>query len=74
MKLISSVKHKEKGVLIQAISKEEVEYAIMKENSSRFRLACASPTLEGYLCCDLGPSEEGPMRRDTLNSQEHSYD
>ena len=56
MKSISSAEHRENGVLLQAISKEEVGYAIMKENSSRFRLAHASPTLEGNLYRDLGQS------------------
>ena len=70
MKSISSVKYRENSVFLQVISKEEVECAIMKENSSRFRLAHASPTLKENLHCDLGQSREGPMTRDVLSSQE----
>ena len=55
---------------MQASSKEEAEQAIMKENSSRFRLACISPLLEGNLHHELGPSGEGPLSRDILTSQE----
>ena len=73
MKSISSVEYRKNGVLLQAISKEEVEYAIMKENSGRFRLAYTSPTLEGNLYNDLGPSGEGPMTNDILNSQEQFH-
>ena len=55
---------------MQASSKEEVEHAIMKENLSRFRLACTSPLLEGNLHHELGPLGEGPPSRDILTSQE----
>ena len=55
---------------MQTSTKEEVEHAIMKENSNRFRLACTSPTLEGNLYHELGPSGEGPLSRDILTSQE----
>ena len=34
LKAIKRVEYRENGVLIQAITKEEVEYAIMKENSA----------------------------------------
>ena len=59
MKSINNVECRDNGALMQASSKEEVEYAIMKENSNRFRLACTSPTLEGNLHYELGPSGEG---------------
>ena len=36
MKSINKVEHREDGVLMQASSKEDVEHAIMKENSTRF--------------------------------------
>lgn len=70
MKSIRSVEYRDNGVLIQASSKEEVEHAIMKENSSRFRLAYTSLLLEGNLHHELGPSGEGPLSRDILTSQE----
>ena len=55
---------------MQASSKEDVKHAIMKENSTRFRLAYTSPTLEGNLYHELGPSGEGPLSKDILTSQE----
>ena len=70
MKSINNIECRDNGVLTQASSKEEVEHAIMKENSNRFRLAYTSPTLEGNLCHKLGPSGEGPLLRDILTSQE----
>ena len=70
MKLISSVECRNNGVLLQALSKEEVEHAIIKENSNRFWLAYTSPTLEDYLHCELGPSGEGPLSIDMHASQE----
>ena len=36
MKSINNVEHRENGVLMQTSTKEEVEHAIMKENSNRF--------------------------------------
>ena len=70
MKSISSVEHRDNGVLLQASTKEAVEFAIMKENSNRFRLAYSSPLLEGNLHFELGPSGEGPLSADILGSQE----
>ena len=69
LKAIKRVEYRENGVLIQAITKEEVEYAIMKENSARFRLAYSSPTLDSKMCYALGPSGEGPLAKDILTSQ-----
>ena len=70
MKSISNVEHRDNGVLLQASSKEEVEYAIMKENCNRFRLAYTSPALEGNSYHELGPSGKGLLSRDILTSQE----
>ena len=70
MKSINNVEHRDNSALMQASSKEEVEHAIMKENSHQSRLAYTSPTLEGDLCHKLGPSGEGPLSRDILTSQE----
>ena len=70
MKSINNVEYRDNGVLIQTSTKEELEHAIMKENSNRFRLAYTSPTLEGNLHHELGPSGEGPLSRDILTSQE----
>ena len=70
MKSINNVEHRDNGVLMQASSKEEVEHAIMKEKSNRFRLTCISPTLEGNRCHKLGLSGEGLLSRDILTSQE----
>ena len=59
MKAINRVENKEEGVLVQVTTKSEIENAIMKENSLRFRLACSSPLLENTLYEELGPSGEG---------------
>ena len=64
------MENRESGVLIQATTKEEVECAIMKENSARFRLAYTSPTLNDDMHGDLGPSREGNLAKDILNNQE----
>ena len=34
MKSINKVEHREEGTLVQVVTKEEVENAVMKENSS----------------------------------------
>ena len=73
LKSIDSVEYRENGVLLQATSKEEVEYAIMKENSCRFRLAYTSPILQGDLHDSLGPSGEGSLTNDILTSQEQLH-
>ena len=70
LKAIKRVEYRENGVLIQAITKEEVEFAIIKENSARFRLAYSSPILDSKMCCKLGPSGEDPLVKDILTSQE----
>ena len=70
MKSIRSIEHRDNGLLLQVLSKVEVKCAIMKENSNRFRPAYASPTLEGYLCYELGPSGEGTFSSKILTSQE----
>ena len=43
MKSISSVEYSVNGTVIRSLTKLEIEEAIMKENSSRFRLAHSSP-------------------------------
>lgn len=69
MKSINKVEFKEEGVLVQVVTKEEVENAIMKENSSRFRLACSSPLLNDELSAELGLSGEGNLVKEILGSQ-----
>ena len=69
MKSINKVEHVEEGNLVQVVTKEEVENAIMKENSSRFRLAYSSPLLNDELSEELGLSGEGSLSKDILGSQ-----
>ena len=69
MKSINKVEHKEEGTLVQVVTKKEVENAIMKENSSRFRLACSSPLLDNKLSEEMGLLGEGDLSKDTLGSQ-----
>ena len=69
LQAIKRVECRENGVLLQTTTKKAVEHAIMKENSAQFRLACSSPTLDGNLHNDLGPSGEGPLAHDILASQ-----
>ena len=47
----------------------------MKENSSRFRLAYSALILDDNICEELGPSGEGKLSQEILNSQEqlHNY-
>ena len=69
MKSINKVEYKEEGTLVQVVTKEDAENAIMKENSSRFRLAYSSPLLDDELCEELGLSGEGNLSKDILGSQ-----
>ena len=48
------------------MSKEEVEYAIMKENVVRFKLAYSLPILSLELSNDLGRVGEGRISQDIL--------
>ena len=45
----------------------------MRENSSRFRLAYSSLILENNICKELGPSGEGKLSQEILNSQEQLH-
>ena len=68
LKAINRVEYREDGELIQVSTKNEVENAKMKENLSRFRLAYSSLILEENMCKELGPSGEGNLSQDILNS------
>ena len=68
MKFINKVECREEGILVQVVPKEEVENAIMKENSSRYRLACSSPLLDDELCEELGLLGEGNLSKEILTS------
>ena len=69
MKSINKVECKEKGTLVQVVTREDAENAIMKENPSRFRLAYSSPLLDDELCEELGLSGDGNLSKDILGSQ-----
>ena len=73
MKSINKVEHKEEGVLVQVTTQDEVENAIMKENSTQFRLACSSLIFKDEMCKELDPSGEGRLAQDILGSQEQLY-
>ena len=60
------MEYKEEGVLIQVITKEEVENMIMKENSLQFALLYSSPILEDDLYEALGPLGEGSLVKDII--------
>ena len=45
MKETEKVEHNDRGDLTQSHTKDEVESAIMKDNSGRFRLAHSYPVL-----------------------------
>ena len=69
MKAISREECRENGALIQAISKEDDQRAIVKENLVRSKLACSSPILSLELSNDLGRVGEGRLPQDILYSQ-----
>ena len=68
MKAINRVEYREEGKLIQFNTKEEVENAIMQENSSRFRLAYSTLILEDGLCAELSLLGEGNLSKDILQT------
>ena len=45
----------------------------MRKNSSRFRLAYSALILENNICEELGPSGEGNLSKEILNSQEQLH-
>ena len=63
------MEHRDNRVLIQVMSKVEVERVIIKENEARFKLAYSSLTLRDDMCVDLGLSGDGPLTRESLSSQ-----
>ena len=74
MNTINRVEYREDGVLIQVNTKEEVENAVIQENSSRFRLAYSALILEDGLCTELGLSGEGDLSKDILQNQQNLYE
>ena len=73
LKAINRVEYRERGELIQVSTKNEVENAIMKENSSRFRLAYSTLILDDNICEELDPSGESKLSQEILNSQEQLH-
>ena len=69
MKFINKAECNEEGILVQVVTREDAENTMMKENSSRFRLAYSSPLLYDELCEDLGLLGEGNLSKDILWSQ-----
>ena len=66
MNAINRVEYREDGILIQVNTKEEVENAVIRENSSRFRLAYSALILKDRLCAELGLSGEGNLSKAIL--------
>ena len=56
MNKINRVQYREGSELFKVTTKEEMKNAIMKENSSWFRLAYSSSVLEDNLCQELSLS------------------
>ena len=73
LKTINRVEYREGGELIQVSTKYEVENVIMRENSSRFRLAYTALILEDKIYKELGLSGEGNVSKKILNSQEQLH-
>ena len=55
------------------MTKEEVAYAIMKENSFRFRFVCSLLILEDNKRKQINPSGEGDLSKIILDSQKQLY-
>ena len=68
MKAIDKVEFRDRGDLIIVLTKNAVESAIMKENSSRFKLAHVSQLLKGDLHNQLSMLEEGLLSKEILNN------
>ena len=68
LKVIDKVEFRDRGDLIIVSTKDAIESTIMKENSSRFKLACISQLLEGDLCDQLGMLGEGILSEEILNN------
>ena len=68
MNAINRVKYREDGILIWVNTKEEVENAVIRENSSRFRLAYSALILEDRLCAELGLLREGDLSKAILQN------
>ena len=62
------MEQKENGVLIQVVSKKEVERAVMKENITRFNLAYLYLILNEDLHAGLGLSREVALSKEVLSS------
>ena len=74
MNAINRVEYREEGILIQVNTKEEVENAVIRENSSRFRLTYSALILEDRLYIELGLSGEGDLSKDIFQNQQNLYD
>ena len=68
MNAINQVEYREEGVLIQVNTKEEVENTVIRENSSRFRLAYFTLILEDGLHIELSLSGEGNLSKAILQT------
>ena len=73
LKAINRVEYRKGRELIQVSTKNEVENTIIRENSSRFRLAYSALILEDNICEELSPSGEGNLSKEILNSQEQLH-
>ena len=66
MKSIDKVEYYEQEQLIQVFMKDEVEQAIMRQNTGQFKLGHSLPLLEGELCEELSISGEDKLLEDLL--------
>ena len=70
MRAIDRVEFRDGSDLVQVCNKTDVEAAIMKENTGRFKLAYSSPFLNDNLLEQLGISGEGPLVGQILKQQQ----
>ena len=74
MNAINRVEYREDSVLIQINTKEEIENTVIRENSSRFRLAYSTLILEDGLYTELSLSGEGDLSKAILQTQQNLYE
>jgi len=69
MRSIDKVEYREYSCLIQISFQEKVEEAMIKKNSSRFKLTYNSSLLECDLYSDLGLLDKGKLSEEILSNK-----
>ena len=69
IRLINKFEWREYGYLIQVSSQDKVKVAMIKENSSRFKLFCNSPLSEDYSYSELGLLGKGKLVEEILHNK-----